>query len=731
MHRLARVILLALSPLITILLPFHMVLAQSAIQAHYADGQIWVVWDYTPPGSQTFVIYGNDIPIGQLSDGEQVGRLFEYEYVPGALREQFGPAERGWIIPSSEGAGVDTLDQNQALFVETVHATGPRYFAVVAYGDTTVTPGVNATTVPADGIYAPDETVECHLQLEGVPLEGYSSQAYAMWADGREDPDDRRPDVPVCANPAKNGMPSIFVVSKRDGLPLEPHPVIHWLHGGGGQARSSLPGKRPFYNIDPDEGLLVAHNDNVTRGASEKEHTRETPSNSWWFGWGVHYDPFTGVGETPPPGEIIVNYTQRRLVWINEWLIRQGWVDPGRVSVQGHSMGSAGATALGKAFPDVFATCTILSNGFEGPVSPGGRNIFGYPEDELKSVFVDAAGDSIPVYKVFDLNTILIPGRDLPLFRCFHGKNDTTRAMGWDAVVVEQYRTADSLGMGVHLYWDERAHSPTDIPGHWAAGTTPDLQTERDNVAYQEPHAVSQSFPAFYDHRLVPGGFDPGDGDPATGDPWGTWGGYHDWELDTLVDELDRWEATVFLIDGSAWLPDNCPVDSMPSSLTIRRAQAFDPQPGEIVNWAQLTMAGDTLRVGSVEADTEGRVRLVDFMTYRDPDRTRVKFERPPIVDVAASVPAPSLSLDAAPNPFNPTTKIRFTLERAGEARLTIYDANGRLVRTLAAGPLSAGAHGFSWDGRADDDSPVASGVYWVRVVAGDRTHGLKLVVVK
>ncbi len=724
-----RPILLVLATL-TFLLPASAALAQTAIQAHYADGQIWVVWDFAMPPPQTFVIYSSDAPIAQLSDGEQVGRLFGYEYISGALREQFGPLTRGWVIPAAGGAGVDTLGAQQALFVETVHAPGPRYFAVVAHGDTTVTPGVNATTVPADPVYSPDEPVECHLQIEGQLPGGFTSQAYAMWADGREDPEDRRPDFPVCANAAKNGMPSIFVVSYRDDIPPGPRPVTYWLHGGGGRASQSMPGDRPFYNIDPDEGLLVAHNDDLVRwigGAVWKE-----ASNSWWFGWGIHHDPFPDGPDLPPAGEIIVNYTQRRLVWIHDWLVRQGRADPDRTSVQGHSMGSAGTTALGKAYPDRIATCTIFNNGFTGPdTCEDCWNIFGLPEDGLKTNFVDAAGDSIPLYEVYDLTTYLAPGKDLPLFRSFHGKNDTVDPMNWDAGVVEQYRMADSLGMGMHLYWDERRHSPqSGPPGHWAAGTTPDLQTERDNAAYQEPHSVSQSFPAFHDHRLVPGGFDPGDGDPANGDPWGTWGGYHDWELDTVVDEPERWGATVFLINGSIWLPDNCPVDSMPSSLTIRRAQAFAPPPGETVDWAQLSLAGDTLRAGSVVADTEGRVHLADFMTYRDPLRTRVQFQRRP-VGVPGNSPPAILSLAAAPNPFNPKTEIRFTLAHAGVARLTIHDVGGRLVRTLAARPFSAGVHEFSWDGRGEGGDPVASGVYLARVAAAGQTRGLRLVLIK
>lgn len=711
-----------------ILLTAPLASAQTSIQAHYAEGQIWVTWEFVPPGPQTFVIYGSDTPITQFAGSEQTGRLFQYEYLPGALREQFGLSDLGWTIPTAGGAAIDTLSGSQGLFVETVHAAGPRYFAIVAFGDTTITPGVNATTLPAQGLYEPSEKVESHLQFEAPTLDGFTSRVFAMWADGREDPEDHRPDFPVCANAAKNGMPSIFIVSARDDIEPGPQPVTYWLHGGGGRAKQSMPGVRPYYNIDPDEGLLVAHNDDMVRWFNAT--IQEEASSTWWFGWGIHHDPFPEGPTFPPADEIIVNYTQRRLVWIHEWLVRKGWVDAEYTSLIGHSMGSAGTTALGKAYPDKIATCTIMNNGFAGPDALASIwNILGWPEDDLKCNLVDAGGDSIPVYKVFDLSTSLAPGKDLPLFRSFHGKNDTSDTMMWDAFVTDQYRLADSLGMGMQLYWDERTHTP---PGYWANGYTSDLQSERDNVAYQETFGVHQSFPAFYGHRLFPGIPAPGDGDPASGDPRGTWGGYHDWNRDTLVDEPERWEATIFLISGSPWLPDNTPVDSLLSKFTIRRAQSFAPAAGEIVDWCQLSSVGDTLRSGETVADAGGRVHIESLTTYRDPYRSRVQFARRSSEVGDEEAPETIFSLEAAPNPFNPKTEIRFNLDQNSSVNLYVFDLGGRRVRTLHTGiVLDAGEHLIEWKGQNDRGETVASGVYFLSLSTANQSLSRKLVLLK
>jgi hypothetical protein len=77
----------------------------------------------------------------------------------------------------------------------------------------------------------------------------------------------------------------------------------------------------------------------------------------------------------------------------------------------------------------------------------------------------------------------------------------------------------------------------------------------------------------------------------------------------------------------------------------------------------------------------------------------------------------------ALPNPFNPHTSIQLAQQSAGPARVAVYDAGGRLVRTLHDGSLPAGHSQIKWDGRANSGRPAPSGSYWVRLTtpAGER----------
>lgn len=72
--------------------------------------------------------------------------------------------------------------------------------------------------------------------------------------------------------------------------------------------------------------------------------------------------------------------------------------------------------------------------------------------------------------------------------------------------------------------------------------------------------------------------------------------------------------------------------------------------------------------------------------------------------------------LPNVPNPFNPQTTIRFQLSQSGQARVSIYDVSGRLVRTLESSHLDAGNHERIWMGKDNGGRQVPSGAYYVRL---------------
>jgi hypothetical protein len=77
---------------------------------------------------------------------------------------------------------------------------------------------------------------------------------------------------------------------------------------------------------------------------------------------------------------------------------------------------------------------------------------------------------------------------------------------------------------------------------------------------------------------------------------------------------------------------------------------------------------------------------------------------------------ARDIGLSAVPNPFGGTTTISYQLGRAGPVALTVLDAAGRTVRTLASGHRKAGNYSVSWDARDSRGKQVPYGVYFIRL---------------
>ena len=83
------------------------------------------------------------------------------------------------------------------------------------------------------------------------------------------------------------------------------------------------------------------------------------------------------------------------------------------------------------------------------------------------------------------------------------------------------------------------------------------------------------------------------------------------------------------------------------------------------------------------------------------------------------------------PNPFNPTTTIAFTLPQSQHVSLVIYDAAGRVVKTLADGITGFGTHNMVWDGTDNTGNQVGSGIYFYRLETGSFIESKKMVLIK
>jgi len=88
--------------------------------------------------------------------------------------------------------------------------------------------------------------------------------------------------------------------------------------------------------------------------------------------------------------------------------------------------------------------------------------------------------------------------------------------------------------------------------------------------------------------------------------------------------------------------------------------------------------------------------------------------------------------LQLSPNPTHGGTELRYQLAEEGPVRLQIFDAQGRLVRSLVEGTQTPNQYSVAWDGRSESGSQVASGLYFVKFTGPDgQSHSRTLVMVR
>ncbi|MGD8395624.1 MAG: PKD domain-containing protein [Candidatus Eiseniibacteriota bacterium] len=129
----------------------------------------------------------------------------------------------------------------------------------------------------------------------------------------------------------------------------------------------------------------------------------------------------------------------------------------------------------------------------------------------------------------------------------------------------------------------------------------------------------------------------------------------------------------------------------------------------------------------SVEPGATYRYRLVSI----DPRTGEREHSQAVPVTVARVLPRRLVLHQNTPNPFNPSSTIRFELPAAGRVTLRVYDGSGRLIRTLVDAELARDVHRVTWDGRDAGGHAVGSGLYLYRLEAAGRVLQRKMVLLR
>jgi len=83
------------------------------------------------------------------------------------------------------------------------------------------------------------------------------------------------------------------------------------------------------------------------------------------------------------------------------------------------------------------------------------------------------------------------------------------------------------------------------------------------------------------------------------------------------------------------------------------------------------------------------------------------------------------------PNPFNPSTNIRYSIDIISDVNITVYSLLGQEIATLQSGIQNPGVHSVEWSGRNNLGQPVATGMYLYRITAAGRALTGKMLLLK
>ena len=549
--------------------------AVTNLAAEYRDGQVFLTWD-EPAGLQgELVVRLSKTPITT----ENVSRA---TVVAEGLNP--GSASDWWLNPETYGnplAADKTTGQKPAI---------PRAGFLLKPGGRKLSPdsGLHVHTV------APDEAGPCYYAVTVRDPTGQENLEVFLAQNSLEQPVTQQAAgvAPIWQELA----PPDLAAGK--GLPL--HLTLHAKTGIGGMQylafgdkslgwREGLPFK---FGVEVTaDAVVVAPTDRTWIGRMFPEGLdgcqQLTPAiHSFWYGYNSNI-------HTPArmPEGTVVNYTERRVLWILDWVRRTYQTDPNRTYAYGSSMGGCGDIDLCLRHPEVFAAIRA-----HVPIVAYDKGAGG---DSEMRVVKETGGMDLVTNEGLTVRERLDGTRfvrehqgDLPFLVITNGRNDASIPW-WKNP--DFYRMMRDRRQGMLAAWDEGTH------GTCGANLPADVRAWNSLNAFHKLFALNQSYLAFSNSS---GDQNPGNGDAKDGDPVGFMGRGLTWEVP--VDEAGKYEVLVKWVLEAEKLPVKVDV-------TPRRLQAFKVKAGEKVTAVNLDAEGNEVQHETLTADETGLLTWQGF----------------------------------------------------------------------------------------------------------------------
>jgi hypothetical protein len=530
----------------------------SDLKASARDGQVFLTWkEAETPRGTTFNVYASDSPIADVTKAKRIAHHIEQH----SARDWWeDPASFKKDAPAGAPAGFriqgdgQRLDPQDGLFVHTVaaDAKGMLFFAITnsdpsGAEDTAISAGANSL---AEGVAAPPAGIKPIWQREGQPPAAGAGKDKPLWLNLH----------------AKGG-----VVANMEYLVF------------GDDTMGWRPGLAFKFSVRVEaDDVVVRPTDRVWINRPHNEAADGGTPAIWtfWYGYNSHIFDRKLMATGVP-----TNYTERRNLWILNWVREQYQPDTNRWYCSGSSMGGCGTISFGLHHPELFAAChahvPIVS--YTNLGESGGRRLGPSSASRLEpSCWTGPIPPDLKTNEGVSLldrmngtKFVTETRDDLPFLFLENGRQDGS--IPWQNNP-PFYRALSHARQGFAAYWDNGTHSTSgkDAPDDVKAW----MQRFRR-------FRLDQSYPAFTN---TSSDRNAGNGAPDDGDIIGWINRGMDWK--DIEDAPDHY-SIVLLAD----YPDiQYPVRT---DITLRRVQQFKTASGEKLSVRIGDDAPITLTVGS------------------------------------------------------------------------------------------------------------------------------------
>ena len=277
--------------------------------------------------------------------------------------------------------------------------------------------------------------------------------------------------------------------------------------------------------------------------------------------------------------------------------------------------------------------------------------------------------------------------------------------------------SSQTQGGPINGYWTfQFSGPPVDVHGYF--GGDDFSWFSNSTWIHHEEEAYTVTWPATADSAISVAAYAPdGDGDI---DFYSGWGPRHDGrpDVDIAAPGAYVWSAHPFIPgDFSAFSGTSGAGPHVAGAAALLKELVPDLDNGWC-RWLLHDGAGQDAFTGDPDRWGAGKLRIYAAISSL-------------LSDVADEPRHPGLQMAAHPNPFNPTTTIRFNLPAVSGAQLRIFDVSGREVWSRTIDPGQAGWREVTWNGKDENGLFLSSGMYFAHVVQGAHYAVTKVTLVK